>query len=453
MRKHKIVRLGALIFLIALVIAAVVLRPDRLARVASALAAHTLCSGVFVSAHDPKLVFEDHVRTVLGGVTHALRYRVLQNPKQVEVSVLGAFRSSASFVEGFGCRVDSQENVHLAQQEPPISKQVALPVQPPVSAGLEQALSEVFREHDRNRAKKVQAVVIMKAGHVVAERYAPGVNANTPLLSYSIAKSFTNAFLGILVRKERMSVAQSVEVPEWNAADDPRRKITVEDLLRMQSGIDAEETGTGSDPVSQMEFLHPNMAAFAAGRPLKTKPGVNWDYTSANTMLLARLMQRSLQADALEFRRFARRELFDPAGMGDVVMEVDGAGIFVGSTYVYATARDYAKFGELYRNDGVAPNGQRVLPEGWVEWSKQSTRGSSYGAGWWTNAGEDEWTQDRIKAGFPKDGLFASGFLGQRIYIVPSEGLVITRFGYSAPPDFGMPDDLALIRAAIKLLK
>jgi len=152
---------------------------------------------------------------------------------------------------------------------------------------------------------------------------------------------------------------------------------------------------------------------------------------------------------AAGMRAFARRELFDRLGMGDVTMEFDGQGTFVGSTYVYASARDYARFGMLYLDDGVAPDGGRILPEGWVAWSRTSTLGAPYGAGFWTNDGPSELAALRVSAGFPKDGFFASGTMGQRIYIVPSQRLVIVRFGYSAPPEYGIRDDIALIAAAI----
>ena len=149
-------------------------------------------------------------------------------------------------------------------------------------------------------------------------------------------------------------------------------------------------------------------------------------------------------------RDFAQRELFAPLGMGDVTMEFDGAGIFIGSSYVYASARSFARFSELYRNDGIAPNGHRLLPEGWVAWSRRSTLGSPYGAGFWTNDGPSEPATGRVALGFPKDGFFASGIMGQRIYIMPSERLVIARSGYSEPPMFGIDDDLSFIDTLIR---
>jgi CubicO group peptidase (beta-lactamase class C family) len=192
------------------------------------------------------------------------------------------------------------------------------------------------------------------------------------------------------------------------------------------------------------------MAGFAAAQPLKEPPGRTWEYTSADTVLLDRKIGSLVGGGPAGLRDFARRELFAPLGMGDVTMEFDGAGSFIGSTYVYATARDYARLGWLYLRDGVAPDGRRLLPEGWVDWSRRSTLGAPYGAGFWTNDGPSEPAQWRIQGGYPKDGFFASGTMGQRIYVVPSAGLVITRFGYSAPPYYGMADDVALIKAAIE---
>ncbi len=150
---------------------------------------------------------------------------------------------------------------------------------------------------------------------------------------------------------------------------------------------------------------------------------------------------------------FADTSLFVPLHMDHVTMEFDGAGTFVGAAHVYATARDYARLGQLFLDDGIAPNGQRILPEHWVEYSRRSTLGSTYGAGFWTNDGPSKSAASRAAQGFPKDGFFASGNRGQRIYIVPSQRLVIGRFGYSPGPEFGIIEDLRLIKATIAALQ
>jgi CubicO group peptidase (beta-lactamase class C family) len=314
------------------------------------------------------------------------------------------------------------------------------------------ALTLEFTEQPALRPRFVKAIVIVKDGRVVAERYAPGFSLDTPLLSYSVAKSFTNALLGILVQQGRLKVDQHIGAPEWQQSGDPRAALTVDDLLRMDSGIDAAETGTGFDPVSQMLYGKDDMAAFAASFPLKEPPRTEWEYTSANTILLDRLIGATVGGGAPGLRAFADKELCAPLHMDHVTMEFDGAGTFVGSAHVYATARDYARLGQLFLNDGIAPDGQRVLPEHWVEYSRRTTLGAPYGAGFWTNDGPSRAAARRVASGFPIDGFFASGNRGQRIYIVPSEHLIVARFGYSPEPDFGIIEDLQLMDTAIKAL-
>jgi CubicO group peptidase (beta-lactamase class C family) len=438
------------------VAALIVVRPDRAARVAVGVSAHTLCSAVFVSGLDPDSTFREHIRTVLGRAASHIRYAIDTDAKTVDASFGGLFRASAQFTRGYGCRLRYPDNEPLA----PISTRsvesmaVAETPAPPSTrnSDIEAAIDRVFAEKEGVPRKFVKAVVVMHDGHLITERYAKGVAAGTPLLGYSVAKSFTNALLGILVRDGQVQVGQRVGAQEWAAPNDPRGALTVEDLLRMRSGLDFAETGSGFDPVSRMEFTQSDMAAYAASNPLKESPGVRFEYTSGNTLILDRLIGRTIGGGAAGLRLFAERELFAPLGMHNVTLELDGRGVFVGSTFVYATARDFAKFGELYRNDGLAPDGRRILPPGWAAWSRRSTLGSSYGAGFWTNDGSDLFAQLRIKNGFPADGYFASGFLGQRIYIVPSAKLVIVRCGLSAPPDFAIDDDLVLIATAIRTL-
>jgi CubicO group peptidase (beta-lactamase class C family) len=434
-----------------LLLALLIFRPDRALQVAAGLTAHTLCSAAFISRFDPAAAFQEHVRTVLGSAAGLVRFRVDAATQSVQASALGVFRARARYTPGYGCRLDHPENTELpaAAVETQASNEDSNPatVSDPLIAA---AINAVFSDSPGAAPKQVKAVVILKNGRLIAERYAQGVDSHTPLLSYSVAKSFTNALFGILVRDGRLQVNQPVGAEEWAQPDDARAKITLEDLLRMQSGMDAAETGSGFDPVARMEFIEPDMAGYAARRRLKLPPGREWEYTSANTLILDRVLGRTIGGGAAGLRAFAERELFAPLGMQHVTLEFDGQGVFIGSTFLYATARDYARFGELYRNDGVAPDGRRILPVGWVQWSRRSTLGEPYGAGFWTNDGGSPITTRRAANGFPQDGYFASGFLGQRIYIVPSAALVIVRLGYSAPPSFGISDDIDLIAAAIR---
>ena len=430
-------------------------RPDRAVEVASGLTAHSLCSAVFISNLDPQATADELVKPMLPGfVGPLLRFHVDRVRKTVEASVVGLKPMRAAFTSGYGCRLmldprykDPQQPVQRAASAPDSFAPSGLVASE--DPGIDEALAREFTEQPSQRPRYVKAIVIVKGGHVIAERYATGFTIDTPLLSFSVAKSFTNALLGILVRQGRLRVDQPVRAPEWKQQEDPRNSLVIDDLLRMNSGIDAPETGSGFDPVAQMLYGKDDMAAFAAGFPLKEPPRTRWEYTSANTLILDRLLGATVGGGAAGMRAFADRELFAPLHMDHATMEFDGAGTFVGSAEVYASARDYARLGQLFLNDGVGPDGQRILPEQWAAYSRRSTLHSAYGAGFWTNDGPSGPAAARVAQGFPKDGFFASGNRGQRIYIVPSEHLIVARFGYSAEPDFGIVEDLQLIKAAI----
>jgi CubicO group peptidase (beta-lactamase class C family) len=447
--------IGAGLLAIA-VVAAIWFRPDRAARVIAGLTAHNLCSAVFVAGLDADATQREQLGAILGQTAMRLTaYRIDRTHSSVDASFAGLVHAGAQFTPGYGCRLAYPQNLPA-----PAPRSISAPFAPDdlgppnaVAASnptLTAALDRVFAESAGEPIKNVKAVVIVKDGRLIAERYATGFGVDTPLLSYSVAKSFTNALLGVLVRQGQLRTDQAVGAAEWAAPNDQRANITIEDLLRMQSGLDASEAESAFSPVALMEYTQADMAGYGARHAAKEPRATEWEYTSADTLILARLLGHTVGGGAAGMRDFAERELFAPLHMAGVTMEFDGAGVFVGSSYVYAPARAYARLGELYLNDGLAPDGSRILPEGWVAWSRRSTLGSPYGAGFWTNDGPSRPAARRVASGFPKDGFYASGDLGQRIYIIPSKRLVVARFGYSLPPDYGIVDDLALIDAAIR---
>jgi CubicO group peptidase (beta-lactamase class C family) len=450
---RRIWRTAALVLAALVLCGAVWLRPDRAARSAAGLTAHNLCSAVFVAGQEAQATFEDAIVPLVGTAANFIDYRVDPTRQRVEATFARIVSATAHYVPGFGCRLEQSGDQPSPQ---PVSIAAVSPADPapmvaPTDPRLATALERVFAERPGEPVKRVKAVIVVKSGQIVAERYAERFGPGTPLISWSVAKSFTNALLGILVRQGRLRVEQPVMVPEWSTPGDLRARLTIEDLLRMQSGLDAPEEGAATDVVTRMLYAQSNMGAFAAQRPLKVPSGTKWEYTSANTLILNRMMASAVGGGANGMRAFAERELFAPLDMRGVTMEFDGAGTFIGSSYVFATARTFAQFGQLYLDDGVVVGGKRLLPEGWVSWSRRSTLGVGYGAGFWTNDGPGTLAARRVASGFPKDGFFASGNLGQRIYIVPSARLVIARFGDSAPPDFGIDDDLYLIKTAIAM--
>jgi len=420
--------------LLAAIVLIIVYRPDRVAKAAAGLTAHNLCAATFTAGLDPDATFRELVQPMIPRMGRLIWYRVDRPGSSVTASFAGAAHATARFTTGYGCRLEYPEDLPPPRPRPLSPRFLLDNFAPPTTVAptdptIASAMDRVFSERPDEPIKDVKALVVVKNGHVIAERYSPGFGIDTPLLSYSVAKSFTNALLGILVRQGRLRVDQPAGAPEWAKPDDPRGRITIEELLQMRSGLDAEETGTGFDPAAQMLFNQSDMAGFAARHRLKAPPGTHWEYTSINILILDRLLGNTVGGGAPGMREFAERELFNPLNMTNITMEFDGRGVFVGSSYVYAPARAFARFGDLYVNDGIAPDGHRILPEGWVAWSRSSVLGAAYGAGFRTNDGPNEFAAWRVEQGFPKDGFYADGYLGQRIYIVPSEHIAVARFG------------------------
>ena len=418
--------------------------------------AHNLCSSIFISGLPEKETYDELVGGLIGPARLLVRYHIDRSAKTVDASMLLA-HAHAVFTPGYGCRLTYSGDNPLPVPDARIEASATDSFAPSAAVqtqnpALKAALDEAF-EGAGAKKRHIKAVVIVKDGRVVAERYAPGFGVDTSVMSFSVAKSVTNALLGILVRQGKVSMYAPAPVAEWQDANDPRAHITPDNLLRMESGLDAAETGSGFDPSSHMLYDSSNMGAFAARRPLKIPLATRWEYTSVDTLLLDRMMSQLIGGGPAEFRRFAETELFDPIGMKNVTLEFDGAGTFVGSSHVYAPARAFARLGQLFLNDGVGPDGRRILPAGWAAYSRKSTLGSNYGAGFWTNDGPSEGAAWRAAHGFPKDGYFASGDLGQRIYIVPSQNLVIARFGYTEGRNFGIEADVKLIAATISALR
>jgi CubicO group peptidase (beta-lactamase class C family) len=307
-------------------------------------------------------------------------------------------------------------------------------------------------------AAETRAVVVMRDGRIVAERYAPGYHENTRFISWSMAKTVTGVMTGMLVSDGRLRLDESAPVPEWERPGDPRGEITLRQLLQMRSGLRHVEAGDPpyrSDEV-RMLFLdgRDDMARYAESQPLEHEPGAKWVYSTATSVILADLAARALApgGDA-EARRHAvsdylRTRLFEPVGMRSMAPEFDAAGTMVGGSLIQGTARDWARFGEFLRNKG-AVGGAQLVPRQWIEFmTTPSPRESQYGAQVWLNRKP---TTDKAEL-FPDQGprdLFAcSGHLGQYVMVSPSRHLVVVRLGMT-PHDRGQAvvDRLARIFA------
>ena len=270
------------------------------------------------------------------------------------------------------------------------------------------------------------AFVVLHEGKVVAERYREGLNAHTRLLSWSMAKSFTNALAGVMYGDGLVDIFAPTGIPEWQG--DERAAITLNDLMQMQSGLQWNEDYGNRSDVNLMLHREKDMGLYAIDKPLEYKPGTFWYYSSGSTNIVMRYLRGKFASDK-EFLTYYRERIFAPLGIHNPVFEPDMSGTPVGSSYLYITAREFASFGQLFLDDGVF-QGQRILPEGWVEYSvtPASASNDGYGAFFWLN-------KDKFWPDIPEDMFNCQGHDGQEVFIIPSQDLVVVVLGYSPKPD------------------
>jgi CubicO group peptidase (beta-lactamase class C family) len=270
---------------------------------------------------------------------------------------------------------------------------------------------------------QTDALVIVHRGRLVAERYAEGHGPDSTQPSWSMAKSLLHAAVGTLVRDGRLDVFRPADVPEWKSPGDPRADVTLDQLLHMTSGVHFCEDYVDGDISDTIKMLFgpgaEDTAAFAAALPLDGPPDTVFNYSSGTSNIISRIVGRLVGADDA-YGAFLRRELFDRIGMTSATPRYDRAGTWIASSFCFCTPRDFAKFGLLYLRAGVW-NGERILPEGWVDYARtpapvQPVDDSGYGAHWWL-LGDDLGT------------FYASGYVGQRIILVPPLDLIIVRNG------------------------
>ncbi|MFN3912705.1 serine hydrolase domain-containing protein [Hyphomonas sp.] len=295
-----------------------------------------------------------------------------------------------------------------------------------VAAKLNPLLDDAFSDPAPAAMGETHGFLAVQGGQIVAERYWREFDRDSTHHSWSQAKSMTHALIGILVREGKIDIHAPADVPEWQGTDDPRRAITLDQLLRMSSGLQFREdyVDAGVSDVIEMLFGSgkDDVAGFAAKFPLAHPPGTVWSYASGTTNIVARCAARALGAPGPAFRDFMIRELFDPIGMASATPKLDAAGTFIGSSFCYCTVRDFARFGLLYLRGGIW-DGRRILPEGWADYARTPTPVSAtetlgYGAHWWL--------------GMAGPGSFsANGFEGQYTVIVPDLDLVLVRNGKS----------------------
>ncbi len=298
----------------------------------------------------------------------------------------------------------------------------------PLRTAVEGIIGRAFDGSRPASLMRTRAMVVIVHGRLAAERYSQGVTAETRLQSWSVSKSLLHAALGIAIGDGKLKPDAPAPVPEWQGADDPRRAITLRQLAQMTDGLSfREDYGDTTSEAMQMLFGagRGDVGASAARASLAHAPGNVWAYSSGSANILSRVLRDALGGREA-YGAFVRDRLFKPLGMTSAVAEFDASGTWIASSYVHATARDYAKFGLLYLNSGLWEMRQ-LVPRDWARGAAQTTAASQgqYGALFWLNARNPQTGKYPVSDKLPEDVFFARGFGGQLIVIAPSQDAVI----------------------------
>ncbi len=402
-----------------------------------------ICSHVFLDYRDPGQIYEREIKP-----THPLfataSYEVDYENKLVITKAFGLFKkTTALYREGVGCTlvVDSTpEELKTQSQnipprtviedsqpylENPSNKRTALFDQ----KKLEDILDSYTKEPSPTSNRNTRAILISQNGEVIAERYAEGISQTSVLLGWSMTKSVINAMMGILVKDGKFKIGDSNLFPAWSK--DERKSITLNHLLRMSSGLEFQEEYAPLKDATYMLYDSKSTSDYAIQKPLKYPPGSLWYYSSGTTNILSRMIFDANGGNLEKNTLFLRERLLDKINMKTAILEPDSSGVIIGSSYMFASARDWARFGLLYLQDGVF-NGERILPEGWVNYSTSVTDHTplgEYGAQIWLNRGNPKGSENRKFPKLPEDLYYFGGYNKQIVAIIPSLKMVIVRLG------------------------
>ena len=432
--------------------------------VISGYGAKVLCSAIFVAGINEEVARKQEVGF------YPLRYatyHVDREDSSVTCSVLGLAKRKAIFRKGLGSTLLVERPEEEVRAQPfllaippklnsdsiPWPAGDKLPTGFPVgidSTVLSKAVEKIFIETDNKKPVRTRAVVVLYDGQLVAEKYAQGFSKDSRLTGWSMTKTITGALTGLLVQQGKLQVDHPAPVEKWKAANDPRQAITIKDLLQQSTGLDFVEDYSKYSDATRMLFMRADMGGYTAARRLKNKPGTEFSYTSGNSNLLSRII-RSTVGDK-NYHAFPYEQLFYKLGMRSVVLEPDASGTFVGSSYSYATARDWARFGLMYINKGKF-NGQQILSEEWVKASVTPAAAANigqYGYQLWLNRGSRSDPSTRSFPRLPEDLFYADGFEGQNMFVIPSKKLVVVRLGLTQQGAYDAEGFLSEIISAVR---
>ncbi|RWG58377.1 MAG: class C beta-lactamase-related serine hydrolase [Mesorhizobium sp.] len=430
--------------------------PPELIRVGSGYAAKIVCSNVFIAGRDPNEVLAVDVQAPGHPLLKLMKVSVDKERGLVSAGLLWTLGKSVAVErDGVGCASVPDGDTGRARQtsvhiEPlAMASQDALwPEGERVDALQNPAVTKIV-DDAAIVGTGMRAVVVVKNGRIVAERYGEGFSAKTPLLGWSMTKTVNAAIVGTLVKDGKMALDNKGLFSPWKA--DGRAAISLADMMAMSSGLEFNEDYGDVADVTRMLYLEPDMAGFAETKPLGGEVGKAFSYSSGTAVMLSRLWQEAI-GDKVKALSWPRTALFEPLGMHSAVLETDERGTFVGSSYLYATAHDWARFGQFLLQGGVW-NGAQILPAGFVDWMRQPAPASKvYGNGqvWIEGPGDEENPGAGAAAGLPKDTYWMEGHDGQTVAIIPSEQLVVVRLGLT-PAKLGYRPQ-AMVAALVKAL-
>jgi CubicO group peptidase (beta-lactamase class C family) len=410
--------------------------------IVSGYSAKMACSCIYLGDRSLESVQKEE----LGNFPLKLASITVENDSTVTATVAGMARQRAVYRAGLGCTLVNEiskeelKNQALVLARAPVLNpdtiawpmgdridSIALPEEK--QKLLQDAVQYAFTNPDPEKPWRTRAVVVLHKGQLVAEQYAPGFDRHHRHLSWSMAKSVTGTLIGVLVKEGKLDPDAPAPVAAWRGVNDGREAITLKQLLQQTSGLDFEENYSKSTDATKMLFRKADMAGYTASHTLLNEPGSQFYYSSGNSNILSGII-RSTLGDSL-YHRFPYEALFHKLGMYSAVFEPDASGNFVGSSYVFANARDWARLGLLYQQNGNWM-GEQLLTEDWV---KSATTPVSvapmgeYGYQIWLNAGAKGNEANRKFPGLPTEMYYFSGYEGQFVFVIPSKELVIVRLG------------------------
>ena len=417
-------------------------------QVATSLSAKLACSARFISGLDDQQIVSD--LSSYSPVTELVNLKYSNTPSQVSADLFGLAPTVATYRKGLGCTIDfdgddtldqmaSQPLPELNDAPWPKGNRVGT-----VNPAIQSALESILAEDNRNGLDS-RAMVVVQDGQIIAEAYGNGFNQTTPLLGWSMGKSVIAMMLGRLEALGKVSKNDTELFDQWT---DTRAELSLEQLLQMSSGIAFDETYAPGSDATHMLFTAPSASDVAMTSPLDHAPGSHFSYSSGTTNLLSRYIHQTLGSDPAQTMGFVQTELFVPAGISTATFEPDASGVLVGSSYLYASGRDWARFGLIMANDGEI-NGQKLLPKNWVtaaQTPNTSDNEKSYGYQFWLNRGDDQLRWPSL----PEDAYAMLGNRKQSVMIIPSTNTVLVRLGWTSG-DYPMEDNYkALLDAILK---